>query len=480
MNSTPTIANSLTVLFCEGCNEKFAVPADVLVCPQCGQPLTALADASTIAFEEFAALGTYVPDDVAPAGQDDSLVGSHLGTYHIEAFLGKGGMARVYRAKHLMLERICAVKVLNQQLVQRKPEYVHMFLSEARSAAALVHPHVVTIHTIGYDAGLHYIEMEYVAGRSLQRIVESLRQLDAVLATHFMVQISSALAEAHRIGMVHRDIKPANVLVSGGDVAKLADFGLAKRVVTTNRSGCGKSLAGTPHYMAPELFDGQSADNRTDVYAMGVTYFGLLAGRLPFADQSLTGLARRHATEPVADIRHFRPDVPERAAVVIARCLAKRPDERYPSATQLHQDLKAVYGGMRNLEGLVAEALENTGTRWTGSGDRFVVQVALPGGRSQNVSIESCRGGVVSDDVVKIYSICGPASEAYYRRALELNAVIPHGSIAIETIEGRPQFVMGNTYPRATCDPEEIHKSVLAIAAHADEIEKQLTGRDSH
>ncbi|MBI3463861.1 MAG: serine/threonine protein kinase, partial [Planctomycetes bacterium] len=215
------------VLFCAGCNEKFAVSAGDETCPQCGQALVPPDGATTPDYFDLEARGTYAAGGSAKADADDSLVGRHLGTYLIDAFLGKGGMARVYRAKHLMLERLCAIKVLNPELAARNADYIEMFLSEARAAASLVHPHVVTIHTIGRDEGLHYLEMEYVVGRSLQNLVDLQGPLDPLYATHLMVQICSALAEAHRRGMVHRDVKPANVLVTESGVAKLADFGLA-------------------------------------------------------------------------------------------------------------------------------------------------------------------------------------------------------------------------------------------------------------
>ena len=474
-------ATTQSVLFCRGCNEKFAVPVDSQNCPQCGLTLAVPADASTLDYADLAARGTYLAGTDGATEANDTLVGRQLGIYDINAFLGKGGMARVYRAKHLMLERPCAIKVLNPQLVERNPEYIDMFLSEARAAASLVHPNVVTIHTIGHDDGLHYIEMEYVLGRSLQRFIESAGQPDPTQATNFMVQISSALAEAHRMGMIHRDLKPANVLVTSSAMAKLADFGLAKRVVGSGRSSRSSPLlSGTPHYMAPELFDGQPADKRSDVYAMGVTYFYLLTGRLPFVDQSFTDLAIRHATDPVPDIREIRRDVPDEAVSVVLTCMAKDPQNRYADAGELLGEVKAVYGGLRSLESLLREALADTSIQVERAGDRYVAQTQLPGGRSQTVFVESCAAEAISERVVKIYSVCGPANESFYRRALELNAVIPHGSIAIEKIDGQPHFVIGNAYPRATCDPEEIRRSVLTIAQHADDVERCLTGTDQH
>jgi serine/threonine-protein kinase len=466
-------------LFCPGCNEKFAVPAASRVCPQCGQTVAALTEAPTLDLADIAVRGTYTPNGVAQ-DDDESLLESQLATYKIEAFLGKGGMARVYRAMHLTLERPCAIKVLNPQLVELHPGSVDMFLSEARAAASLIHPNVVTIHTIGCDRGLHFIEMEYVFGQSLQRYIEMAGQPGPTRATYFLLQIASALAAAHSMNLVHRDIKPANVLVSDAGSAKLADFGLAKRVMGVGKLSSRQAPAGTPHYMAPELFDGHTPDKRCDVYAMGVTYFYLLTGRLPFADQSLTDLAIRHAMDPVPDIKAFCPDAPDDAIAIVHRCMAKDPADRFEDAFELIEDIKAVYGGLQCLESLLKEALLNAPVQIEGKSNRFTVQVTLGGGRSQTVIVEACDAAPIADRIVKIYSVCGLATEDYYQRALELNATIPHGSIAIESIAGKPHFVMNDTYPRSTCDVEELRRSVLTIARYADDVERLLSHADRH
>lgn len=467
------------ILFCQGCNEKFAVAVDSRTCPQCGQTLAGLTDAPTLDLADLAARGTYLSGSEA-TDCDESLVGRKIGIYDVEEFLGKGGMARVYRAKHLALERSCALKVLNPQQVERHPESIDMFLSEARAAASLVHPNVVTIHTIGLDQGLHFIEMEYVLGRSLQRYVELVGQPGPAQAAHFMVQIASALAVAHRVNLVHRDIKPANVLVTETGVAKLADFGLAKRVMGVGRFSSGHAPAGTPHYMAPELFDGHAPDKRCDVYAMGVTFFYLLTGRVPFTDRSFTDLAIRHAMDPVPDICELCPDAPDDAVAVVVKCMAKSPADRFADATELLNDLRAVYGGLQCLHSLLREALADLPVQIEGTADRFTIIVSLPGSRTQTVIVEAGDARPISERIVKIFSVCGPAQERYYQRALELNASIPHGSFAIEPIDGSPHFVMGSTYPRSTCDVEEIRRSVLTIARHADEVEQFLTGSDRH
>jgi len=411
---------------------------------------------------------------------NDELVGTRLGIYLIERFLGKGGMARVYRAKHLTLERACAIKVLRPSRNTGEGGAVESLLAEARAAAALVHPHVVTLHTIGHEGNHHFLEMEFVDGQSLAQLIRSKGPLPAPEATRLMVQTSSALAQAHHIGMIHRDIKPSNVLVTREGVAKLSDFGLAKQGVALLDSTDGRVLTGTPYFMAPELFHGEPATARSDVYAMGVMYYTLLTGRVPVSGASLNELVRAHARRTEVDVRDIVAVAGDAPSRVVEACLAPIAERRYADAGELFDELRAVYGSLRDLESLLEESLADAQVTFQGSGDKSEVSVELDGGRSQIVHVEICSGAAVSDQIVEIFSICGPVCDRYLRRALELNASIPHGSIAIQTVDGKPQFVMSNAYPRATCDPEEIRRSVLSIARHADEVEQRLTGQDCH
>jgi serine/threonine-protein kinase len=175
-----------------------------------------------------------------------------------------------------------------------------------------------------------------------------------------------------------------------------------------------------------------------------------------------------------------RSDVPPEAADVLRKAMSKDPRDRYADATEMHTALQGVHSSLRSLESLVRDALEGTQAIWHGGGEQFTVWVPLANGRSQTVYIQTCAGSAIADKIVEIYSPCGPARDDYLRRALELNGRVPHGSIAIEKCGGVDYFVMGNAYPRATCDPEEVRRSVLMIAQHADAIELTLTGADRH
>ena len=419
----------------------------------------------------------------APNDQDeaseavDEFLDTEFDKYHIEAFLGQGGMARVYLARDLALERPCAIKVLREATLQRDTEAVNTFLGEARSAAALMHPHVVAVHTIGEHQGRHFIEMEYVEGPSLAQHVRSSGRLGPLEATNFMLQICSALEVAHEMGMVHHDIKPANVMVSRATHAKLADFGLAKRLAKSPAANV--LLSGTPSFMAPELFQGKPASTASDVYAIGVTYFSLLTGRLPVAAQSVNDLMKYHDAGQAPQLNALAPDLSSSILALIERCLAKDPDQRYADAAELSVGLRCVFGSLRSLKSLLAEALEGESVEIRELDDHFEVQVRLPDQRTQTVNVELIRPRL-DFELIRIYSICGVAVAHEYERALELNSVIPHGALAVEEIDGVRYFVAIDTYPRETCDPPEVRESVLTIAANADRLESQLHRDDCY
>ena len=404
----------------------------------------------------------------------DDLVGSPLGQYRVAEVIGRGQMGRVYRAEHAGLGRHCALKVMNPGLVRRQPQVVERFWAEARAVAGLVHPHIVTVHNLGSDRGYHYIEMEYVPGGvSLRETLIRQGPLEPVRATTLVRQVASALGAAHRAGLVHRDIKPANVLLTADGRAKLADFGLVRRL--GDESG---SLAGTPTFMAPELFAGAAAGPRSDLYAVGVMYYYLLSARLPFASDRIDQLIRLHRREPVPDIRQWAPAVPAEAVAILDRLLAKRPEDRPVSAEELAEDLARVVGHLRDTEGLVREALEGVdGFVQQGAPELFRVLLPVPGDRLQEVYVEVVQGRS-AERLLQVYSVCAPAAPANYEFALKLNAELTIGGLSIREVHGQPMFVMTRTYARATVTPADIRAAVLEIGRRSDGVEQQLTRDD--
>ncbi|MBC8354865.1 MAG: protein kinase [Planctomycetes bacterium] len=463
--------------YCRRCDQQYAVDASRTACPQCDTEFVSWEGEQTVDLET-ASFSGISPGEVAHE-PPEALVGTRLGNYEIERFLGQGGMARVYLAKHLTLERPCAIKVLRPATIERDKDAAAAFLAEARAAAALVHPHVVALHTIGESEGRQYIEMEYVSGPSLGRLLDRDGALAPLEATRLMLQISSALAAAHKFEMVHRDIKPENVMVTAERDAKLADFGLAKQIATS-QPVAGAVLCGTPNYMAPELFTGRPATKQSDIYAMGVTYFSLLAGRLPVETQSINELVRFHARGTDVELDVAVAELPESVANILRRALAVDQESRHENAAALHRELLATFGSLRPLRSLLQDAFQEETVEITELDDRFAVRVSLPSGRDQSVQVEIGCDAETGESIVRTFSVCGRATDRYYETALQLNSTISHGSVAIQTLGGELHFVMVNAYPRATCDPEEIRKSVLEIAKHSDEVEHLLSGEDRY
>ncbi len=228
------------------------------------------------------------------------------------------------------------------------------------------------------------------------------------------------------------------------------------------------------------MFQGIAAGKRSDVYAVGVSYYYLLTGQLPFASRKLGPLAQMHAEQEVPDPRTVCPQIPDLAVQIIQQCLAKQPKQRFADGLELHATLQDAFTSMRSLASLVDDALQGMDVDVEQQAGRIGVLVHLPGGRKQTVFIEEVDNGPWETRLVRIFSVCGPESASYYRRALELNASVPHGSLAIEKIDGQSRFVMLNNYPRSTCDPAEIRGSVLDIAQWADNVEQVLTGGDEN
>ena len=252
---------------CSKCERRFA--AGETVCPHDG---TILSD--MVSFEEQA-------------------VGKTLdGKYRIDGFLKRGGMGAVYRGTHLMLNKPVAIKLIKPELVS-STDVVQRFLREARAAARLSHPNIVTVHDLGQTAdGTLYIAMELVDGSSLKEMIVSEGAWEPKRTVRLLQGIGSALALAHREGIVHRDLKPQNIMVSrdndGNEIPKLLDFGIAKTFEPTSPALTSTGMVlGTPHYMSAEQAKGQPADQRSDLYALGVILYEMLVGRVPFDDASI-------------------------------------------------------------------------------------------------------------------------------------------------------------------------------------------------
>lgn len=262
------------------------------------------------------------------------------GRYALGAEIGRGGMARVVAARDLRLHRAVAVKLVTVGAgTAVDPTARRRFVREARTAASFSHPHAVAIFDAGDDGGVLYLVMELVDGASLAAVLAR-RRLAVDEALRLGDEVLQALAAAHRAGIVHRDVKPANVLVTAEGGAKLADFGIAKQFddLTADLTQTGH-FVGTPTYLAPEQVRGERATPATDLYAVGVLVFEMLAGDPPYTADSPIATAIAHRDAPIPDVRDRRPDVPAGVAAAIHRAMAKDPAARFASADEMRAAL---------------------------------------------------------------------------------------------------------------------------------------------
>lgn len=468
------------VRFCVACNAQRLVSIEIERCGQCGSRLTSL-DAVSLHETVILLPGDPRKNEADASLQDtQELFREELSVYQLESLLGAGAMGYVYLATHARLERKCAVKILSPRVVRHDEDYVARFHNEGRTAAALVHPNIVTTHSIGEHEGYHFLEMEYIAGRTLRELVDEEGQLTPLRATGLAAQIAEGLGHAHSAGVIHSDLKAENILLTPQGRPKLVDFGLAKQV-QDSEPGTTTKLIGTPHYMAPELFNGVPPNSQSDVYALGVCYFFMLTGQLPFSGETLTDLRSAIVMQSVPSLRELAPGLSLEMAECLSLMMSKAPANRPRDGIEAAQLLCAVMGQSRDLESLLHEAFNGASdVAWQREdGGRYSIDLDLPDGRRQKLYLEPSSHRS-ADRLLLIYSTCCEMDPGYFEDALRINAELLHGAIAIRDIDGKEYFVMVDTYPRATVDPEEIRRSVLEVGFQADEVEKRLTGGDRH
>jgi tRNA A-37 threonylcarbamoyl transferase component Bud32 len=282
-------------------------------------------------------------------------VGQRLGDrYDLEEQVGGGGMSRVYRARDAVLERDVAIKVLDERF-SRDPEYVERFRREARAIARLSHPNIVTVIDRGEVDGRQFIVFEHVPGETLKEVIAREGQLPVERALSFVHQIGRALAFAHEAGLVHRDIKPQNVLVDPEGSAKVTDFGIARTLDLDESLTETGTVLGTSHYLAPEQASGEPVDERSDQYSLGVVLYELLTGEVPYPGANATAVAMRHLRDPIPSVRAKRPDVSPRVDAIVARAMAKRPRDRFPSMEAMLAALEASLAEERKSRARSAE-----------------------------------------------------------------------------------------------------------------------------
>ena len=315
---------------CPKCSEHLEFDSDSgepVVCPGCGARLTA---------------GKSHPP-AEPPDQPDPLIGTTLGEFEIGELLGRGAMGAVYKASQPSLGRMVAIKVLprapSEKLATR-------FEREARAAAAVDHPNIINVYSVGSDQGYQYIAMEFVDGETLADVLDREGPLPPERVIEMMKQTASAMVAAHGAGILHRDIKPANILLTPRGNVKVADFGLAKRPdVDVSVTQAGRPL-GTPLYMPPEVARGGEFQVASDLYSLGATFYHLLAGRPPFEGGSQAEIAIKQVESDPPPLNQIVPNVPKALAWAIDRLLARKPAERFPTAEALLENLEYIDAGM--------------------------------------------------------------------------------------------------------------------------------------
>ena len=266
------------------------------------------------------------------------------GRYELEELVGKGGMSSVYRARDRLLERTVAIKILHEHH-SREADYVERFRREARTAARVQHPNIVTVIDRGQADGRQFIVFEYVDGENLKQLVEREGRLPVRRALELGIEVGRALAFAHESGLVHRDVKPQNVLLGNGDV-KVTDFGIARSVDVKSGLTETGTVLGTSDYIAPEQASGRPVDALSDVYSLGIVLWELLAGGPPYTGESFLAVAMRHVNDPVPSISSVRPDVPPRLETALRRAMAKDPGDRFSSMNEFVAELQACLEGL--------------------------------------------------------------------------------------------------------------------------------------
>jgi serine/threonine protein kinase len=259
--------------------------------------------------------------------------------YELVELIGKGGMSSVFKAHDRLLDRTVAIKVLHPHFTDDE-EYVERFRREARSVAQLSHPNIVTVIDRGEDEGRQYIVFEYVEGENLKQLLQRTGPMPLRDVLLLGLQMARALAFAHARGLVHRDVKPQNVLLNDDGQAKMTDFGIARSVDVQGVTITGTVL-GTSEYIAPEQARGQRVDAQTDVYSLGVVFYELLTGSVPYEGETFVTVALQHVNEPVPSVLERRPETPPRLALAVERAMAKSPDQRYESMDELVGELQA-------------------------------------------------------------------------------------------------------------------------------------------
>ena len=268
--------------------------------------------------------------------------------YEIIRLIGEGGMANVYLAYDTILERNVAIKVLRGDLADDE-KFVRRFQREALSASSLSHPNIVEMYDVGEDNGNFYIVMEYINGKTLKQLIKKRGHLTVSESIDIMCQLTDGLAHAHDSYIIHRDIKPQNIMVLEDGLVKITDFGVAMALNASDLTQT-NSVMGSVHYLPPEQAAGKGSTIKSDIYSLGIVFYEMLAGTMPFRGETAVEIALKHIKDPMPSIRKVNPKVPQSVENIILKATAKNPKNRYNNVRELYQDLKTALDPSRENE----------------------------------------------------------------------------------------------------------------------------------
>jgi eukaryotic-like serine/threonine-protein kinase len=267
------------------------------------------------------------------------IIGKRIsGRYKILDMIGGGGMANVYLAHDMILDRDVAVKMLRLDFANDE-EFIRRFHREAQSATSLAHPNIVSIYDVGEEDGLYYIVMEYVDGQTLKQYIQQHAPVPVQEALDIMKQLTSAISHAHHNHIVHRDIKPHNILIDSNGTVKITDFGIAMALSATSITQT-NSVLGSVHYLSPEQARGGMANKKSDIYSIGIVMFELLTGRLPFSGESAVSIALKHLQSETPSLKRWNPQIPQSVENIVLKATAKDPFHRYDDVDDMEDDLR--------------------------------------------------------------------------------------------------------------------------------------------
>jgi eukaryotic-like serine/threonine-protein kinase len=274
------------------------------------------------------------------------LIGKRLsGRYKVLEMIGGGGMANVYLAHDMILDRDVAVKMLRLDFANDE-EFIRRFRREAQSATSLAHPNIVSIYDVGEENDLYYIVMEYVEGQTLKQYIQQSSPLQVEDTIEIMKQLTSAISHAHQNHIIHRDIKPQNILVDRFGNVKITDFGIAMALSATSITQT-NSVLGSVHYLSPEQARGGMANKKSDVYSLGIVMFELLTGRLPFSGESAVSIALKHLQSETPSVRRWNPNIPQSVENIVLKATAKDSFHRYNNVDEMEEDLRTALDSER-------------------------------------------------------------------------------------------------------------------------------------